>query len=89
MVKLIEQVRHAPALTLSTFQWGKGIQAPELICLWVESVPGTTHKLRHPQVLPLPAAVSAQSGHPPGERGDLKASEHKDFKHCLRFDFYS
>lgn len=88
MVKLIEQVRHTPTLTLSACQRGEGSHVPELICLWGEPVPGATHNLRHPQVLPLPAAVSAQSGHHPGERGDLAASEHKDVKCCIRLDFY-
>lgn len=51
-----------------------------------ESVTGTTHNLWHPQVLPFPAAVSAQPGHHPGERGDLSTSEHGCLC-CTMLDF--
>lgn len=40
-----------------------------------ECVAGTTHNLRHPQVLPLSAAVSTQSGYHPGEKGRFINSE--------------
>lgn len=32
-----------------------------------EPIPGSTHDLRHSQVLPFPSAMSAKSGHHPGE----------------------
>lgn len=33
----------------------------------LEPIPGSTHYLRHSQVLPFPPAVSVKSGHYPGE----------------------
>lgn len=53
-------------------------QISELFCLWVEPFPGAAYNLWHPQVLPFPAAVSAQSGHHPGERGEFKATHSLD-----------
>ena len=81
MVKLIEQVRHTGTQTHSVSQrW--------MSHFWTnlplgESVPGTTHNLRHPQVLSFPAAVSAKSGHHPGERREFTASQHMDVYSAL------
>lgn len=74
MVKLIEQVRHAAALEYAR------LVAPFLnYCAFgVEPFPGAAYNLRHPEVLPFPAAVSAQSGHHPGERGEFKATHYFD-----------
>lgn len=55
---------------------GGGWVESESFCLWVEPFPGAAYDLRHPQVLPFPAAVSAQSGHHPGERGEFKATHY-------------
>lgn len=52
-----------------------------------ESVPGTTHNLWHPQMLPLPAAVPAQSGHHPGQKEYLKLTTY-GLLSCTRLDLY-
>jgi len=65
MIKLIEQVRHTQALMQLLSQ-------RETLHLYInqplaECLSGTPHNLWHPQVLPLLASVSAQSGYHPGE----------------------